>query len=102
MRRKRLNRNWKPKRNVEGTRKERMLNMNSLPYFKYDLKNLLKRSKMEDNIKNSFTATLISKASRMSISDAKDYVRDKCEDGTLEEEFLKEILALLDRNSKYR
>jgi hypothetical protein len=79
-----------------------MLNMSALPYFKYDLKNLLEKSKMEDNIKNSFVATLISKASRQSIMDAKDYVKEKCGEGMVEEDFLKPLLNLLDRFTKYR
>ena len=79
-----------------------MLNMSALPYFKYDLKNLLEKSKMEDNVKNSFIATLISKASRMSIAEAKDYVKEKSDEGVFEEDLLRPLLSLLDRFGKFR
>lgn len=102
MRRKRLNRNWRPNKGINNTKKERMLNMSAFPYFKYDLKNMLEKSKMEDNVKNSFIATLISKASRMSINDAKDYVKEKCTEGMVDSELEITLLRLLDKYGKWR
>ena len=102
MRRKRLNRNWKPNRNINNSKKAKMLNMNALPYFKYDLKNLLEKAKMDDNVKNSFVATLWSKASRMSIPEAKDFVKDKCEEGIFDSDMEAKLLRLLDKYSKWR
>jgi hypothetical protein len=82
--------------------KEAKLNLRNLDSFRYYLKEILERSSMNDDFTNSFTANLITKGSRVSLSEAKDYVNSLAKEGVLEEETSDEICKLLDRYRKYR
>ena len=82
--------------------KEAMLNLRYIISFRYHLRHILEDSKMEEDFSNAFIANLITKGSRVSLMEAKDYVRSLTKDGVLTEETSKEILYLLDRNRKYR
>ena len=80
----------------------RMLNMRDETYFKYHLKNILQRSEMDDKTKTSFIATLMAKASRMSIKEAKKFLNEKAEEGVVEDDVRDQISRLLDRYTKSR
>ena len=82
--------------------KEAMLNLRYIISFKYHLKQILEDSKIDEDFSNAFIANLITKGSRVSLMEAKDYVRSCVKEGVLGEETSKEILQLLDRNRKYR
>jgi hypothetical protein len=102
MRRRRLNKNWKPRNNPNDGKMERMLNIRALPYFKYDLQHYLDDSKMEENIKRSLRATLLSKASRISIKDAKLYLTEKAEEEMIDDKMRDDLTRLLDKYAKFR
>jgi hypothetical protein len=82
--------------------KEPMLNLRAVMSFKYYLEPILEESTMKEDFVNAFTANLITKASRVSLREAKDYVRSIAEQGIFEERTCREICDLLDRHRKYR
>ena len=79
-----------------------MLNIHRIGYFKYDIRELMARSDMEEDQIPSFIATLTAKASRMSIKDGKTYVREVEEREGFSKETADRLCALLERYSKYR
>jgi hypothetical protein len=57
---------------------------------------------MKDDLKPTFIANVLSKASRNSIEDAEDYVIDKQKEGLIEPPVLDMIHRLLDQYSTHR
>lgn len=86
----------------ESSRRFQMLNIRKLNGFRYDLKEILHNLKMDEKQIPNFMATVVTKASRDSIDSAKDYVCEKCDDGTITKDIEKYTLDLLDRYTKYR
>ncbi|UCG68323.1 MAG: hypothetical protein JSV09_10945 [Thermoplasmata archaeon] len=82
--------------------KEAKLNLRYLPRFKNLLRQIMEESSMNEDFTNSFIANLITKASRGSLEEAKDYVGSLVDQGILDERTADDICHLLDRNRKYR
>ena len=53
-----------------------MLNLRREGVFKYDVREVLAESKVDEALASSVIANMIAKASRVSINEAKDYVRE--------------------------
>ncbi|MDD1773372.1 MAG: hypothetical protein LUQ14_01960 [Methanomassiliicoccales archaeon] len=79
-----------------------MLNISRLGGFKYDLKEIIRRSQMDETFAPSFIASIVAKASRISIQDAKSYVKEAKDIGKYSDAVTNEICGLLDYYSKYR
>ncbi len=79
-----------------------MFNMKKETVFRYYMNEILNDSKTEEKYFKSFIATTISKASRKSTRDARDYIKVKCEEEMIDRDVEKEILELLNRFTKYR
>lgn len=79
-----------------------MLNLRTIVPFKYHLKEILGDSQLDEDFINAFMANLITKGSRVSLSDAKDYVRDLEKQGVFTDSTSSRICSLLDRYRKYR
>jgi hypothetical protein len=79
-----------------------MLNMRRLGDFRYDIREVVARSQMDEASGPSFIAQVIAKASRISIRDAKKYVRDFEQREELSRNASEDICRLLDRYTKYR
>jgi len=79
-----------------------MLNISRLGGFKYDLKEIIRRSQIDESFAPSFIASIVAKASRMSIKDAKTYVKEVKDVGKYSDAVSNEICGLLDYYSKYR
>ena len=89
------------RRHVE-TEKVAMLRMRYLIVFKYNIRQILQESSMDEEPRNAFIANVIAKGSRISLVDAKEYVRDLSEQGVFDSDISDRICILLDRNRKYR
>lgn len=96
----RWKRDYRQKR--EHTKRSAMLNVGKVRLFKYDINEVMHGSATEDKFVDSFIATVISKASKSSIADAKEYVDSKVEDGTIDDESRTKIFRLLERYTRYR
>ncbi len=92
--------NAKPK--SRDSKRQSMLSTKRVGPFKYDMKEILEKSAMEAATASSFLASLIAKASRTSIKDAKLYAKEFVSPEGLTEEEYSKISRLLDRYSKYR
>ena len=79
-----------------------MLSMGRLGGFKYDLKAILRNARVDENQTPSLIASIIAKASRISISEAKTYVKQIGEGGSYPKAVSDEICGLLDYYSKLR
>lgn len=90
----------KPKN--RDSKRQPMLTTRRVGPFKYDMKEILEKSSMEPSTQSSFLASLIAKATRTSIKDAKMYARDFIGEEGLSEEEYSRVSRLLDRYSKYR
>jgi hypothetical protein len=79
-----------------------MLQMRDLATFKYFIREILEDSSMDQEAVNAFIANLITKGSRNSLMEAKEYVKELAEKGVFADETSDKICTLLDRNRKYR
>lgn len=70
--------------------------------FRYDIREILRDSKMDAETTPSFIANVIAKASRMSIQDAKEYAREVEDRGLFSKDVADDICVLLDRYARYR
>ena len=84
------------------TRPKQMLNLGKLDYFKYDLKEIMERSGMDEDKVTSFTATMTARARQRSIMEAKDYILEVEKRGDITRETSDRLCRLLDRYTKYR
>ena len=93
----------KPKaKSKESVRKQPMLNTHKINPFKYDMNEALAATSMDDAKASAFLASVIAKASRVSVKDAKEFIRGYVETGDLTKEESEKMCKLLDRYSKFR
>ena len=83
-------------------RKEPMLNLRHRIAFKYDLELILKDSDVDEKNISTIVANIISKASQDSIKAAKRFIFESEEKGTISPSAGKQIVMLLNRNTRYR
>ncbi|AGI47279.1 hypothetical protein TALC_00269 [Thermoplasmatales archaeon BRNA1] len=79
-----------------------MLSMHKVTPFKYDMNQILMTSSMDPSMASGFLATIVAKASRVSIKDAKEYIGTFLEAGNITKDEHDKFCKLLDRYSKYR
>jgi hypothetical protein len=79
-----------------------MLNQRRLGEFKYDLREVLHNAGIDQDAVPTFVASIIAKASRQSIKEAKAYVRTYESDGKISKQVADSICYLLDRYTKYQ
>jgi len=79
-----------------------LLNLGRLAYFKYDLNQIIDRAEIEDSLVGSFKASIIAKSSKVSIQDAKDYIREIESREQITNDLSRRICSLLDRYTTYR
>lgn len=79
-----------------------MFDRRRLPYFLYDMKELLRGLKIEETIWAPLLSSIVAKASRISIKEAEEFILQKVADGTLPKEAEKPLLDLLNRYGRMR
>ncbi|MEM0343875.1 MAG: hypothetical protein QXJ32_03965 [Thermoplasmata archaeon] len=79
-----------------------MLNVGRMSSFRYDMKEVLRRHKIEGPAASSLMASVIAKASRISIDSAIEYIREQERAGACSRAASEEMCELLDRFSKAR
>lgn len=79
-----------------------MLNQRRLGEFKFDLREVLHNAGTDPDQVPTFLASIIAKASRQSIKEAKVYVRQYEADGKITKQVSDNICYLLDRYTKYQ
>jgi hypothetical protein len=79
-----------------------MLNLRREGVFKYDVREVLAESKVDEALASSVIANMIAKASRVSINEAKDYVREVESRGGYGKDVSDYLCQLLDKYTLYR
>lgn len=79
-----------------------MLDVSREGHFRYDLNEVLVRSSLPAEQLKAFVATVISKGSRQSTVDAKDWVTQKLNDKLITKPERDAINTLIDRYSRFR
>ena len=79
-----------------------MLNLNRITPFRYDIREIMSHYEVDEAIASTVIASVIAKASRISVASARTYVREQEKESRYPKEVTAEICDLLDRYSKYR
>ena len=79
-----------------------MLNVGRLNSVKYGLREIMAHYEVDEAVARTIIASVIAKASRISIVSARDYVRDQEKAGTVSHDVSNEICMVLDQHSKLR
>jgi hypothetical protein len=82
--------------------RKKMLNLHRVTPFRYDMREIVAETQLDDSTGPALIASVIAKASRVSTKDAKDYVREFETKGEITRRDADDICRLLDRYSKYR
>jgi len=79
-----------------------MLNLNRVTTFRFGIREIMSHYGIDGAVASSVIASVIAKASRISIDDARSFVREQEKLGKYPREVADEICNLLDRFAKYR
>ena len=79
-----------------------MLNQRRLGEFRYDVRELFVDNQMDPDLATTFLASVIAKASRQSIREAKDFVREQEAAGIITKEVMDGLVYYPDRYTKYQ
>ena len=79
-----------------------MLNLHRLGSFKYDLREILGASPLDKTLMPTIVANIIAKASRVSVRETKEYIREIEKQGVIDKIAADDTCTLLDRYSKWR
>lgn len=91
-------RRYAPRENEKTT----MLNVGRLNSVKYGLREIMAHYEVDEATARTIIASVIAKASRISIASARDYVRDQEKTGVVSHDVSNEICMVLDQHSKLR
>jgi hypothetical protein len=79
-----------------------MLNLRRINEFKFDIREALDSKELDPALKQTLIASVIAKASRQSIVEAKQYVREAHANGMFNKDVSDNICYLLDRYTKFQ
>ena len=80
----------------------KMLDIKKLIYFQYDVKEIFNSTEMDQKIWNPMLASIVTKASRLSINEANEYIHDLKKEELLDKETANALLRLLDKYKRWR
>ena len=90
------------KENRESRQRAKLLDLSNESIFRYDMEDILSASDFPEDRVKSMVAMIWSRASRMGIPAAKEFVHEKADEGIIDAGAEKKIIRLLDQNSTYR
>jgi len=94
--------NWVNKNTRASRQRDRMLDKSKENYFKYDMADLLTKAGVPEERRAALAATLFAKGSRGTVQDAKDFAKEKLDEGILTEPTYRSIINLLEGYSTWR
>lgn len=83
-------------------RRSLLLDKGKENYFRYDMEDLLAKYQVAENQRSGLAATVFAKGSRNSVDDAKEYAKEKLDDGTINKEAYDTIIRMIDGYTKFR
>ena len=78
------------------------LDLRKLNYFRYDVKEIFNSTDIEPKTWNPLLASISTKASRLSIKEAKEYIIQLEKDEVLANEIAQNLINLLDKYKRWR
>ena len=91
-----------PNHNNNEKQLVKMLDIRKLSHFRYDVKEIFKSTELDQKVWNPMLASIITKASRLSIKDANEYINELDDNGLLDKETVKALLKLLEKYKRWR
>jgi len=80
----------------------KMLDLKKLNYFRYDAKEIFNSTELDQKIWDPLLASIVTKASRLSINEANEYIYRLEKEETLEKETAKALIYLLNKYKRWR
>ncbi len=81
----------------------KMLDMSREAHFRYDAEQILNDDPIDEDHQQALLQQIVARGSRQGIENARDYVREKCdEEGLIEGGTRDDLMRLLGRYSTYR
>lgn len=84
------------------TERTLMLSQNKMTVFRYGLREIMSNYRVEEAAAKSLIASVMAKASRISIDSAKNFIREQERTGICPREVTDEVYDLLEKFSTYR
>lgn len=81
---------------------EKMLDLRKINVFRYDAREIFSTSGLDEKVWNPLLASIVTKASRLSIKDANEYIHKLEKEEVLTKETSKALIRLLDRYKRWR
>ena len=78
------------------------LDLRKVNYFKYDAQEIFDSIEFDEKVWNSLIASLVTKASRVGIKEAKEYIYKMEDEDVLSQNVAKELMYLLDKYKRWR
>ena len=78
------------------------LDIRRLNYFRYDAKEVLTATELDPKVWNPLLASIVTKASRISIRDATEYIKKLENDDVLDQKPAKALINLLEKYKRWR
>ena len=88
--------------NPRENERTRMLSLNNSTVFRYGMREIMSNYKVDENAAKSLIASVIAKASRISIDSAKRFMEEQEALGVCSKEATDEVFSLLERFSTFR
>lgn len=79
-----------------------MLDIRRLNYFRYDAKEILETSGVDQKVWAPLLASIVAKAGRSSIKDAQEYLHQMDEEKVLPKKTAEDLIRLLDKYKRFR
>jgi hypothetical protein len=78
------------------------LDLRKVNYFRYDAKEIFDSTKIDQKIWNPLVASIVTKASRLSIKESKEYIQKLEMEEVLDKDTAKALSQLLDKYKRWR
>jgi hypothetical protein len=85
-----------------GSKRYYMLNRANIDVFRYEMRDILEGSAMDEGYRESFIATVMGKGLQISSDEAKAFVDEVLERGDIDEESAKRVHRTIERHTKRR
>ena len=90
------------KHNDNEQRLVKKLDIRKLNYFRYDVKEVFNSTDIEPKVWNPLLASISTKASRISIKEAKEYIYKLEKENVFSKDITRELVYLLDKYKRWR
>lgn len=80
----------------------KMLDLGKLNYFRYDAKEILNSAELDQKIWEPLLASIVTKAGRLGIKEAKEYLLKLKDEEVLTNDTVQALTRLLDKYKKWR